>query len=50
MVKAKRALIDAVIWPEYQQLADLLRAHLDEVANTIIDQTLGTERPAIAEA
>jgi hypothetical protein len=41
MLRVPRSFVDKTLWPEFTQLSDLLRTHLDEVTNQVIAQGLG---------
>ena len=43
MVDAKPSFIDGVLWPEFEQVQDLLAAHLNQVADEVIAQVLGDD-------
>lgn len=52
MIKAPKSFIENVLWPEFQQLWQLLSAHLSEVTEQVISQGLGTngaEAPVVEE-
>lgn len=40
MLRAPRSFVNEVLWPEFQALDDILKKHLDEVADKIISQAI----------
>lgn len=53
MLRVPRRYLDHILWPEFQQLADLLRTYLEEATNDIIaravhgDLTEAAEQPGL---
>lgn len=41
MVKVPPTFLDGTLWPEFQDLAETLRAHLEAVTARIIDEEIG---------
>ena len=42
MAKVSRRFVNETLWPEYAQLSDVLRRHLDEVTGRIIAAAICT--------
>jgi len=42
MMRVSRSFVDKTLWPEFQQLSQLLRSHLDEVTDQVIAQGLSS--------
>jgi hypothetical protein len=43
MVRAPERFIDDVLWPEYQEMAEILMDYLDEVTTGVIEDVLGQQ-------
>lgn len=41
MLRASRRTVDLVLWPEFEKMADILYAYLDEVTTRVIEDVLG---------
>lgn len=52
MVKVSRRFVDETIWPEYLEMAKVLKKHLDEITDRLISQGIhedGSEAVEVAE-
>jgi len=46
MVRAPRRFIEDTLWPEFQELSSVLRAHLEEVTDRLISAAIHADEPA----
>lgn len=43
MVKVSKRFVDDTLWPEFEQLSDVLQAHLDDVTSRVISQVFNAD-------
>lgn len=49
MVKVSKRFVDETLWPEYEQIAQVLRKHLDEITDRLIAHGIHKDRSEAAE-
>jgi hypothetical protein len=43
MVQVSKRFVDETLWPEFEQLSDVLRDHLDDVTSRVISQVFNAD-------
>lgn len=49
MLNVSQRFVDDVLWPEYEEMADLLHEYLDDVTTSVIEDVLGQKDEDAAE-
>jgi hypothetical protein len=49
MVRVSRTFVDETLWPEYQQIQESLRSHLDEVTERVITEVIHADSSEATE-